>query len=364
MWILVRVLAIVVGGCARLWAQSRVTPNYPRSNPQVFLREYRRRQKKSFFWTRRPEGKIYKIRFAVPCDIKLAFKITWEGATDKFFKNIGLAEEVQTGDGPFDNSFYVACDHLGFQHWLSSSRDNSDLVAQLLGSLGAEALWCDGNNLWLEAHEIVEPDASTIEALLELRQQLMRLNLSHLPVDPFAKKILAIELIIWSIAGYALVTVGEILGWKQGTIYLDSVTLFRQGLAIAIIFSVLGISSCIFLLRGSSRFHRVIFESALVLVLAVPIAGVNFWSDLNQQLDSKPAVVQPFVLKRKWVTGSKSKTYHFEIELMGNKSVQLPQTLTVSPSIYYRANLGTRYDVHVKRGRFDLPWIEKIERAS
>ena len=101
-------------------------------------------------------GKITGFRLGVGLDTGFVFDFHKESQTDRFFKWLGLSDEVQTGDSSFDQKIYVACDHLGLHDILTfEPRARAAILAAL--DAGYDRIRSDGRVLWMRKEAEKEP---------------------------------------------------------------------------------------------------------------------------------------------------------------------------------------------------------------
>src|SRR6187431_2268620 len=98
MWVVIRLGAIVVAFVARYLRRL-----FPRDPAGYFEgKPYYQKLRKS------KRGTIQGFRIGATMRVPVTFRLQIEGAPDRFFKALGLADEVQVGDSDFDEEVYVA----------------------------------------------------------------------------------------------------------------------------------------------------------------------------------------------------------------------------------------------------------------
>ena len=80
------------------------------------------------------------------------YSFHYESSTDRLFKSLGLANEVQTGDSRFDSNIYVTCDHTGLREVLRSHEGVRKAVLKILEGKADPKLRCDGRFLSIEGN--------------------------------------------------------------------------------------------------------------------------------------------------------------------------------------------------------------------
>ena len=150
-------------------------------------------------------------------------------------------------------------------------------------------------------------------------------------------------------------------------IYVQINSLITAGLSYSV--TILGalIFLVFYIFRGSSRGHRIILESTIVLFLGVPMSTIGLLSDLNIQLDQNKSIVIELLIEDKttYVTrSSKSTRTHYKLHLQQKTNYrfyQIPTTLEVSHELFDLASQGQYLMVEVSPGRFQFPWYKRMQ---
>ncbi len=296
---------------------------------------------------------------------KTVFKLTRESKLDRFFKNWGLADEIQTQDLTFDDLVYIASDSPSFMRKIQNDREARRMIMELFNN-GCKYIACDGNLLRVHFHGDHRSDISSANILAALSRQFEEIQKLSKEFDPFFIKALIMESFIWAFAGYSL---SSLIQWStlHEDIYLNSnamaktALLFAGALALGLILLVFS------LFKGSSRGHRIIVESVLVLALCIPIGGIALFSDLNINLDRSASTVIEASIEGHYTQmhrrrrGSHYITYHIQISpLTETHGLTLPLDLTVSSEIYEQLQVHSKVRIDIGRGKFHQPWIRNI----
>ena len=354
MWIAIRLfLAIVVLFRRQILAWNPRTPTGQiNSVPYFQVLHYK------------PKTKIideFLIGIDLPTSVRFHFKS--ENEFDRFFTHVGLADEFQTGDSAFDRKVYIACDHPAMHRRLKQDKTLRNLIVDALNH-GFTNIRGDGNRLWMERDSDREPTAEDLRLLGDLQSSLSKLAKAPEGLfDPFFTRVLFIETLIWSIGAYALGALVEPVFHTFS--HVNPMNLMWLGLLIGFGL-MLGIGVLVIaLLRGSSQGHRVILESGIVLILSLPCAGPMLVSDLNRHLDqTTPELVSREITGkdlRKSSGKRKSTTYYLLFEGPGSiPDIPLPERMSVSGGLYYRAQTGGYLDCLVHRGALGLPWYDNL----
>jgi hypothetical protein len=297
----------------------------------------------------------------------LRFRVTEEGGLDSFFKGLGLAVEQQTGDAEFDRGFYLTCDQPALGETLRQHDDARKAVARIFRN-GAKGIFTDGVHLWAEIAKEDHDLSEILEDLYTLRAALLKVdpNSHRSRLDAFFWKAVAVESLAWSIACYGLPGFAE-LAWNRNTLYLDAGGLFFRGLQYSLVVFAALFGLIVVLLRGSSRGHRIIIESFLVLAVGIPLSTVQGLSDANINLDDSPPLISEHEVTGKYIRkvrrrkGGTSYHYHLRLRPVVDGPLAGKGDIEVEPGIYNTVpDRDGRIEVWTHPGWAGLPWIESI----
>lgn len=310
------------------------------------------------------KGKITEFSIGTPLEAPW-FRLTREGGLDRFFKAIGMAREAESGDAEFDRLVYVAGDHPAVHALLRKSEPARAAIQEAFAA-GFTRIASNGACLTLDHPEGRNPTEDELALLRRLRAALVGLQgRSAKPfADGFLWKVVVVEAAVWSILAYAIGGVVELFFNKQDY-YLRSGPLILYGLGAALVLFVLLFGAIAVFLRGSSRGHRILVESAIVLALGLPTTGMQVVSDLNRGLDGETEVV--FTRKINDVERKRSRrSTRYYLHLAGESAgepIGLPTKIQVERALYETARPGALAVVHVAPGWLGLPWYRRIEIA-
>lgn len=357
MWVLARFAFL---GCVFLW--------------RAFWRRQGVDQSVPYRGTRRVVfEKKEKICWGLEWKTPLVFELTRESGWDRVGKFLGLATEWQTGDGTFDRKVYVAGDHPALHRQLT---EEAALRRRIVGLFdrGAKRIFSDGRHLWVEP---VEPSHASDQDLAELHGICGALKGDEPTghrwlLDPFLGKAIVVEALIWTVALYGAPAQVEqlyrsfVLGEEQR--HLDLWALLRPSLMLAagVFAGLMGL--IVLFLRGSSRGHRIMLESVLVLGIGLPLSAIQAIADYNlAQAPSAPRqdlyrVVGHWDTKGKGVNGSKWRAqYYLTLRPLSDGAPLVRPFLQVSAANYVRAPKGTVLKITSRAGRLDIPWLVRLE---
>ena len=351
MWILVRVLIAIVALIARL-GFFFFRPEAERVIDGVH--RFRR--------VRKYKGRVTRIDMGLALEGPVFFHLTPESSLDRLFKHLGVAEEIQADDSRFDRRVYIACDHPFLAVIL---RRNAAARAAILSifNCGFKRIWTDGHVLWIRTSTHAEISPGSWRLLTNLRESIKTLQseLPHRFKDPFVWKALCIEALTWSIAGYAITAATEYIIVKQDC-HLDPDAVMHTGIVAAVVLFVLLLLLIGLVLRKSSRGHRIIIESAILLALSLPVAGIQLVSDLNRGLDRAPSKIETRTIKgvekraHRASRGRISYTYHLHLV----PSDAPLDEICVTESVFDRAAPEKKLEMVLGPGWLGLPWYREL----
>lgn len=349
MWILLRLIAMAIGFVVRLLTWSRRREDNDRIHGLPYSEV-----------TSTHKGRVTSFELSVPLDTGLVFVFTPEGGADRLYKRIGLTEEFQTGDDAFDRSVYVGSDHPALLNILREDPVFREIVAQALAA-GFQRVWSDGRRLFAVSVKKM-PSGEWVQKLTRLRRAI-EIAAARAPsrfADPFAARVLVVEAVLWSLAGYAAIAFFQMFG-DVGSHFDGSRLVILGCLASLPAFGVMVWAVFAFLQR-SSRSHRVLVESQILLMLSLPVLGVQTVADINRRFDAAPPVLVEARVEEKWTTTSRRRRggarTHYHVELTSRGEPALPSPLKVPVGIY--SSLVPGRSIEVGTGRLGFPYFRAV----
>lgn len=316
----------------------------------------------------RNKNKITGTFYGLPCANPMFLRLTPERSADRLFKALGFSRELQTGDAIFDRTVYVACDHPGLAPALQSDAAIRDAVRATFAT-GVTKIFTDGKHLWAYRNGAHLPDEFALNNLDALRTALDGIPVTHWASlgDPFFWRVLAVESLAWGAAAYGVPGLIE-LGARSHPLYFEWMPVIWTGLAVAAVLFAALLAVIRSFLGGSSRGHRIIVESAIVLALGLPLTGVELTSDANRYFDSspvetlRPTIASKFERVTRKRRGRTSTTYFVQLDTRNDPQARalLQPTMRVDRSTYAMAQPGAVFHVDFRRGALGFPWIESV----
>ncbi len=357
MWIVIRIALAVIGLCVRWVSRGRARGGTPLrlGDLEVFQKIHQHKNTIKGFTLAAKRASPTWARFHS------------ETSTDRWFKRIGISNEVQTGDAAFDEAVYVTSDHPFVATLLADTPDFRAAIRAVLDS-GVKRISFDGARVSYKKDSAIPPTERDFQLFRTLWETSWRLEDEPRSrfSDPFLWKALVVEGVLWSIAGVAIGAGLEMIAHRPD-IHASKERLIVTGLVVAAAaFAVVFIATLLWM-RGSSRGHRVILESAVLMALSFPIAGIQLVGDTNRALDDAPATT----VKRQLIEcetrvhrgkrGRKSYSYHLHLSpTPESEGPPVPDEIETDHATCLAATPGAGVEIDVKPGRWRLPWYSEI----
>lgn len=315
-----------------------------------------------------------KLYWGLEVKTPLVFSVHRETRWDRAMKWLGLAREMQTGDGAFDRAVYVAGDHPALHRLLTENAGLRDACRQLLAKT-ARRIFSDGRRLWVESADLSHASREELLVLSGIATIIQREGQQGRWVfDRFLWTAIGLEALVWSLALYGapgLIELAyDIYVKGESRTYFDYWGVARPGLIAAIVaFAGLAVLM-ILLLRGSSRGHRVLAECFLVMLLGLPFAGIQAVIDFNAshqpvapQLHEYRVAAKEEQRQKRRRSGSRwLHLLHLEPVTAGAPRFAGPYL--VNRTEYGRTRVGEPRRFLVRTGRLGIPWIDYSTRRG
>jgi hypothetical protein len=329
-----------------------------------------------FYQNRSKTGITHNYQIKLPVDWKIAFSFHFESPADRFFKRLGVSDEVQTGDHRFDSKIYVTSDHTGLREALQESSGLRKSILNIMRS--QRTLSCDGRFLIASGDGAPQKPTELVEGLIDFKTQLTQAMQEKLR-SPFWKdayfyRTLMVESLVWAIAAYGIVSFFMAPLELDPRSHVSSVRLFYfslMGGGIAAGGILFGLK---LLFKGSSRPHRILIESALLLTVGLPTSAVQITADLNRELDRSPGVPESRTILnsrvRKRSGGKGSPLYTYEIYIAQAQSEHSlapePRWIRVSDELFkhIRSEQLQELQLVIAEGWLSIPWLRSIEAGK
>jgi hypothetical protein len=288
-----------------------------------------------------------------------------ESAIDRMCKRLGIANELQTGDPAFDDKVYVTCDHPHVHTVLRGTKPLRDAIHAVFDA-GYASIQFDGAAVRMKRSSPAGPTETDLQLLKNVWAAAAALE--HEPpsrlADPFLWKAVLIEGAIWGIAGYAI---GAFVDWRvrHEDHHLWPREVVTLGVIVALAIFVVLVGLIALWMRGSSRGHRVIVESAIVLALGLPVSSIQLVDDTNRALDAAPSTFAEDTLDHCETRRHRTKRsyyYTYHLHLIGTAEragPQIPREVTVPYELCRGDGAPVRFEIGP--GRWGIPWYRRIQ---
>ena len=312
------------------------------------------------YYLRMQENKGATIGFWIgmplssPAPISVRFKR--EGRADDFFKRIGMSREHQTGDRLFDDQIYVVSDHPFVAKLLDERADLRTAITDALAG-GFERIELDGKTLWMWRIATTVPAVKDFDLLRALREAAKPLETNRTR-DPFVWRARIIRGLIWAIFGYGIGAYIDVMINRVG-IHLDHDAIIWRGLVVAIALFVVIVGATYVLMRKSSRGHRVLTESAIVLFFGLPITGMQLVADTNRAFAGSPVELTRVVDRCDERLGGRRGT-SYRLHLL-DPGAELPKTIAVGKELCQAVKQGDRVAITIVKGAWGLTYYREIK---
>lgn len=307
----------------------------------------------------RPASFQVGIECASPGD----FEVRPERRLDRLSKRLGIAAEIQTGDGPFDREFYIHTNSVEFCRRLLSDADVREAVRRI-SELGYGTLRHDGERL----EAVCSPFTavrSRPASFVEDAVRHLALLAARVPQEAYARRTLGMP--SWKLARGAVFTVaalslvaggGAFLWGRRAYPPLDELeaALFslRYSGAALLGFLVLAVA----LLRGRSGSHRELLVSGGIALLGIPLSGAGALVVLNGYGDDSPPVHHETRVIGKHYSRHRSSTMYY-VDARSWRAGRDEERLRVSSGTYRDVRAGRSVlRITTRAGRYGFEWVD------
>jgi hypothetical protein len=317
------------------------------------------------------EGTILQFHF--PCNS--VFVLSEETRYDRYFKKIGISSEIETGDRVFDNRIYIASDSSAFSDKIKNDAKTRQIILQLFDQ-NCRNIRCDGKTLWVNFQYNQSKDVSRQQKAISLLHQLQDINQKESGFfrDPFMIMAVVTEAIVWSWCAYGIAGFYEWRIFNEDR-FVDGLSLILLGVLTGIICTVVFLVLVFLLFRRSSLGHRIVIESAIALLLTLPVGGIELVADINTELDHSPSVLierriinveERRSINLFFLRGHRpSYSYHVHLDCSNVEGgIELPNEIEIDTSLRRAAEVSSHIVVEIGAGRLNYPWYRSFRFFS
>lgn len=290
------------------------------------------------------------------------FRINPERGLDRLFKRLGIAVEIQTGDGEFDRLFYVRTDHATTTRAYLDGAETRAAV-KTLHRHGFGQISHDGRIVEARISPFrlgsAPPDIDTdtvVGQLLILAGRLPDSSLERrfagMPAWKFRRNAVYAGNAVVAAAGLGL------LYWGLSAFTpLHAFELFRYSMEYTLPVLLLAIVLMTVMLKGRSSSHTDLLINLGIAAIGLPLAGFGACVAGNGALDESPVSYRDATVTAKRYSSSRnSRNYYVSLKSWNRGSNT--EEIRVSASIYGAVRAGsTVMTVATRPGRLGFEWI-------
>ncbi len=319
---------------------------------------------------------ISKIYWGLALRTPLVFALTREGWWDRICTFLGISQELQTGDAQFDRKIYVAGDHPALHALLTEDPQLRERILRLFEK-GAVRIFCDGRHLWVESEDLAYPSDQALDTLHGIYLALKHggPTRGHWLLDRFLWKAILVEALVWSLALYGAPAFVESLYREyvrgESQRYLDLWALARPALQVAAATFVAIFGLVILILHGSSRGHRILLESFLVLAIGLPLSAMEVVSDINLSANTSAPQTYDYRVVSRWDTDTKRTdrrrglvSHFLRLAPATPGAPRAWPYLQVPAGLYHQTKTNSLVKVTLQTGRLGIPWIVRVDAVT
>lgn len=290
------------------------------------------------------------------------FNIGPEKWLDRFFKQIGIAVEIQTGDAGFDRTFYVRTDHVAFTRNFLYAPDTREALKEI-HRLGFGEIIHDGRTIEAKISPYGLPQMETLpdcNAVLRQLDELTRRmpsaatdkHYAGIPGWKLARNAIYAVNVTTAAAGLALLLAGM-------SFYppLRGIEVFAGSLEFSLPVLLLSMVAMVYLLKGRSSSHTDILVNFAIAAIGIPLAGTGAVMSANGYLDvSEIRHHDAVVLGKRYSSSRNSTNYH--VSLKSWRSDRLEEEIRIDRATYNKIHAGrTVLTIVTRAGYLGYEWI-------
>ena len=298
----------------------------------------------------------------IDCQSRGSFRVGKETGFDRFFKNLGIAVEIQTGDNQFDKDYYINTDTVAFTRACFSSPERRQVVNELF-NLNFREIQHDGKHMEakISPFKFNESfDKSSIESAVKHLVAFSR----ELPEDYYEPRVVGTPAwkfkrgLIYAVSITSLAAGAGFLIWGNISFPpLDKLDILKESLEQSIPAVILFIVASIMLLKGRSSSHKDFLFTLGFALVGFPMTGYSGTIVVNGFFDRAPVSRhETMVIGKRYTTSKNSHTYF--LKLRSWRENRAHEELTVTKRVYDKAAAGdTIMKVTTRPGYLGYEWV-------
>lgn len=309
----------------------------------------------------------FKIWTDCPCSG--GFRIGKESVLDRFFKRLGIAVEIQTGDSLFDRDYYINTDSVAFTSACFNSPERRQAVNELF-NLNFKKISLDGNRMEITITPFSlakDFDKTTIESAVK---QLMALG-RDLPEDYYEPRVIGTP--AWKFKRTVIYTVSitTIVAGIAGLIWgnasytpLDAIEIIKDSLGYSVPALIIFTAVSITFLKGRSSSHVDLLINLCIAVIGFPLVTYSGMVIANGYLDNSPASYHEVMAVAKRYSRSKNSTTYY-VKLKSWRENHAREEIKVNRHSYDNIHSGvTMLGITTHSGYLGYEWLEAYKFAA
>ncbi len=305
------------------------------------------------------------LKVWLECPSSGSFKLRPENAFDRFFKRLGIAVEIQTGDRDFDETTYVSTDEVAFAHRFLAPPEKREAALGLIRQ-GFKEVSHDGKTMEAKRTPFSfgeQLDRQTVENAVQYLIPLCR----NLPGETYEGRIGGTPAwkiqrnVLLGVSG-AAAAIGLVLTLWGSEAYppLDGGALMALSLRYSaptlLVFLVLSVA----LLRGRSSSHLELVFVTLLSAFGAIVGGFGAVAVLNGSLDRGEATPHDAVVLDRRKTSGRSQSHYVTVESWREGGDG--EEVEVWEGLYDGAGRrGARLRVVTRPGHLGFEWVDRLE---
>lgn len=329
-----------------------------------------------FYHHLRNKGKVKEFYLGIDCPTSANFTIKRQSTLDSFFKWIGIANEFETGDETFDNSFYLITDNKTFHHSIASSEIFRSSVKNIMSfglqsHLRAKKIHCRGERVWVvvgvgskykenEITSIADALRKDFDRISKLLADVGQLSGSRWN-DPFVIKA---SLLLAISSGLAINGVIQFFRLHFGKLpfTLDYSLILEDAFAYSLVCILVFAFIALYWLGRSARTHIVLVELFTIGALGIFLSIATEMRDINMEWDRSPSHTYKVDIINKYTSksGGRGRRTYYHVVVKDWRCDCGNYTLHVSRSMYNIIDERRHLSIIQRDGYLGYPWISQI----
>ncbi len=322
------------------------------------------------------KGKVKEFYLGIDCPTSANFTIKRQSNLDSFFKWIGIANEFETGDVAFDNSFYLMADNKTFHHSIASSDVFRSSVKSIMGfglqsQLRPQKIHCRGGRIWVvvkvgskyKESEItsiacaLHKDFDRISKLLADADTLSGSRWS----DPFVIKA---SLLLAISSGLAINGGIQFFRLYFGKLpfTLDYSLIIEDAFAYSLVCVLVFVVIALYWLGRSARTHLVLVELITIGALGIFLSIAIEIRDINMEWDISPSQTYKVDIINKYTSksGGRRKRTYYHVVVTDWRCDCGSYNFDISRDLYNKIDERRQLTIVQREGHLGYPWISQI----